>query len=113
MSGVGYWLRLSKSTLTQLGTSQTPTNVPWIVRDVSRPLQEPYPECPQCGRHEYKTYHFQLNHEGHVEVSETIWNRLQELYDYGGFELVDYNEEPEAQTLVVPTGSIKMTIQNL
>lgn len=109
----GIKLTLSRNTLIQLGTSDPVISRPWIVRDISRPYGEPFPECALCGRHEYKTYHFNLDSEGMVTVSETIWERLQELYDNGGFVMADEDPDPPAQNLEVPTSKVITKIPNL
>lgn len=109
----GIKLTLSRNTLIELGTSDPVINRPWIVRDISRPFSAPFPECHMCGRHEYKTYHFDLDSEGMVTVSETIWQRLQELYDNGGFVMADEDPAPPAQNLIVPAMKVSLTIPNL
>lgn len=70
-----------------------------ILRDVSRPLGAASVQrkeiCKFCGTpHECKTYHFQLDGDGTIIVSETIWNRLQAMYDHGGFEKVNVVASP-------------------
>jgi hypothetical protein len=73
-----------------------------ILRDVSRPIP-PHPQnpaCRHCGHpHEYKTYHFQLDAEGTIIVSTTIWERLLAMPDRGGFEKVNVVAEPPTQQI--------------
>lgn len=70
-----------------------------IVRDISRPLGAASVQrrelCKFCGTpHEFKTYHFQLDADGTIMVSTTIWNRLQAMFDHGGFEKVNVVASP-------------------
>lgn len=66
----------------------------FIIRDVSRPTIATV-LCRTCGVvHDVKTYHLQLEADGTVMVSTTIWDRLQRLYDHGGFELVNVVPDP-------------------
>jgi hypothetical protein len=108
----GIRLRLSQETLSTLNLSETLTNKPWVIRDISRPLTSPI-DCWMCGTHEYKTYHFMLDSQGTVLVSETIWEKLKQLYDNGGFELAGHTSAPPAQSLMVPTAKVNLTIQDL
>jgi hypothetical protein len=75
-----------------------------ILRDVSRPLK-PHPQqaiCRICGHpHDYKTYHFQLDAEGTIIVSTTIWERLLAMPDHGGFEKINVVEEPPTQHMAL------------
>jgi hypothetical protein len=73
-----------------------------ILRDVSRPIppHPANPACRHCGRpHECKTYHFQLDAEGTIIVSTTIWQRLLAMPDRGGFELVNVVANPPTQRI--------------
>lgn len=82
---------------------------PWIVRDLSRPFNgPPWADCHMCGHHEVKTYHFQLDGEGTIMVSTTIWERLQMMFDCGGFEKVNVVAEPPSQGIVVPTAKVQL-----
>jgi hypothetical protein len=72
----------------------------FIVRDVSRPLTAPI-DCHMCGEHQCKTYHLQLDGDGTVMVSTTIWERMQSMHDNGGFEKVNVVAEPPAQRLLL------------
>lgn len=75
----------------------------FVVRDVTRPLRPPHTVCTTCGvAHECKTYHLQLDAEGTVIVSTTVWDRLHRLYDHGGFEQVNVVRKPPTQRLVLP-----------
>lgn len=92
----------------------TASDRPWVVRDISRPFNgPPWHECAQCGHHECKTYHFQLDADGTVVVSTTIWDRLQMLFDCGGFEKVNVVAEPPTQSMVLPTAHVKMTVLDM
>jgi hypothetical protein len=78
----------------------------FIVRDLSRPVRpSPHnPTCRLCGRpHGYKTYHFQLDAEGTIVVSTTIWQHLLRMPDRGGFEAVNVVSEPPTQGLILPS----------
>lgn len=80
-----------------------------IVRDVTRPFPPSKDRgvCRLCGHpHTCKTYHIQLEGDGTATVSETIWDRLQRLFDCGGFELANEVKEPPGQTMVVPTARV-------
>lgn len=71
-----------------------------VVRDLSRPIAvtPTGPICHFCGyRHDCKTYHLQLDAEGAVIVSTTVWGRLQRLFDCGGFEPVNVVTKPPTQ----------------
>jgi hypothetical protein len=70
-----------------------------ILRDVSRPLAphsiQRKENCRICGTtHTCKTYHFQLDGDGTIMVSTTIWDRLQAMHDNGGFEKINVVAEP-------------------
>ena len=81
----------------------------FILRDWGRPLQG-QPMCPTCGlRHECKTYHFQLDAEGTIIVSTTIWDRMLRMPDHGGFEQVNVVTKPPAQGLVLPPATVHVT----
>jgi hypothetical protein len=83
----------------------------FIVRDVTRPLPaDPHrPACRLCGHpHTCKTYHLQLDADGTVIVSTTIWENMQRLYDHGGFEPVNVVAEPPAQGLIVPPARVRI-----
>jgi hypothetical protein len=84
----------------------------FIVRDQSRPLppNPSRPACQVCGQpHQCKTYHLQMDGEGTVIVSTTIWARMQRLHDYGGFEPVNVVAKPPTQGLVLPTATVHAT----
>jgi hypothetical protein len=84
----------------------------FIVRDVSRPLppNKSRPACRLCGHpHEYKTYHLQLDGEGTIIVSTTIWENMRKLFDHGGFEEVNVVAKPPAQGIVLPTAKVSVT----
>lgn len=73
-----------------------------VVRDVARPFVPPHSVCSTCGvPHTCKTYHLQLDADGCVMVSATVWAKLQAMVDRGGFELVNTVAEPPRQTLQV------------
>lgn len=95
----------SSATLAAVGIVEA-NGRPWIVRDVARPFAAPFPPCMECGHHEYKTYHFVLDGEGCIIVSETIWSNLQRLHDCGGFEKVNDVERPPAQGLQLPSAAV-------
>jgi hypothetical protein len=86
-------------------------NRPINVRDLTRPVKT-YPRNPVCSicrmRHEFKTYHFQLDSDGTVMVSTTIWDRLRRLHDCGGFEVVNVVAEPPAQGFELPPAHIDL-----
>jgi hypothetical protein len=70
-----------------------------IVRDLARPLKpnsvQRQESCKTCGiPHTCKTYHFQLDGDGTIMVSTTIWDRLQAMFDHGGFEKVNVVADP-------------------
>lgn len=75
---------------------------------MSRPLKGRH-ECWQCGHHEFKTYHFQLDQDGTIIVSTAIWDRLQTMFDNGGFEKVNVVAKPPSQTIELPTAKLKLT----
>ena len=87
-----------------------PDNALIVVRDVARPFPQPrdgrrleavQPVCRLCGvQHFEKTYHIQLQ-DGAAIVSTTIWEKLQGLVEYGGFEKVNVVEKPPAQTISI------------
>jgi hypothetical protein len=82
----------------------------FIVRDRSRPLPpNPHrPVCRLCGHpHQCKTYHLQLDAEGTIIVSTTIWAHMRKLFDHGGFEAVNIVVEPPAQGLVLPPAAVR------
>ena len=83
----------------------------FIIRDTARPIP-PHPDnpvCRLCGRpHEFKTYHLQLDAEGAVMVSTTIWENMLKLFDHGGFEEVNVVAEPPDQHIVLPTAVISV-----
>lgn len=82
-----------------------------IVRDTSRPLKPGglRPVCRVCGMpHECKTYHFQLDSDGTIMVSTTIWGRLQRMFDHGGFEQVNVVSAPPAQGIELPTANVDL-----
>jgi hypothetical protein len=83
----------------------------FIVRDLARPFPpSPHrPVCSVCGRpHEYKTYHFQLDAEGTITVSTTVWTHLLRMPDHGGFEPVNVVAEPPTQGLVLPSARARI-----
>jgi hypothetical protein len=62
----------------------------------SRPYTVPF-LCSMCGvAHEYKTYHIKVDSVGDAVVSGEILDRLKELEDNGGWEIlgVELNPEP-------------------
>lgn len=71
-----------------------------VLRDISRPIP-PHPENPVCRiclhPHDCKTYHFQLDAEGTIIVSSTIWDRLQNMPLNGGFEFINVVSDPPDQ----------------
>lgn len=84
-----------------------PDNALIVVRDITRPFREPkvgrlqdvQPVCRLCGvQHFEKTYHIQLQ-GGTAIVSTTIWEKMQRLVEYGGFEKVNVVEKPPAQNI--------------
>jgi hypothetical protein len=78
----------------------------FIVRDQSRPMPpNPHrPACRLCGHpHQCKTYHLQLDGEGTIIVSTTIWAHMRKLFDHGGFEAVNVVSEPPTQGLILPS----------
>ena len=83
----------------------------FIIRDISRPfIPNPDHPCGVCGTpHDCKTYHLQLDTDGTVLVSTTIWERLQRLYDHGGFRLVNHTPDPPAQQLIIPPAAVTVT----
>lgn len=84
----------------------------FIVRDQGRPIPRhpANPVCRICGRqHDCKTYHLQLDADGTVMVSRTIWDRLQALYDHGGFEPVNVVTSPPAQQVALVAPSVAVT----
>ena len=82
----------------------------FVIRDVTRPLAPPHSLCATCGvPHEFKTYHLNLDGDGTVIVSTTVWARMQKLYDCGGFEEVNVVGIPPAQTLLLPTAHLNIT----
>jgi hypothetical protein len=81
----------------------------FVVRDLTRPLPPPRPTCSTCGiPHDCKTYHLQLDGQGTVIVSTTIWANMQRLYDHGGFEPVNVVAEPPAQGLTLPPAQLQI-----
>jgi hypothetical protein len=81
----------------------------FVVRDVTRPLPPPWSACGTCGvAHGCKTYHLQLDGDGTVIVSTTIWANLQRLHDRGGFEQVNVVATPPAQGLVFPAAAVQI-----
>jgi hypothetical protein len=84
----------------------------FIIRDTSRPIP-PHPAnpvCRLCGRpHEFKTYHLQLDAEGTVMVSTTIWENMLKLFDHGGFEPVNVVADPPDQQMILPTAHVSLT----
>jgi hypothetical protein len=83
----------------------------FIVRDQSRPMPpNPHrPACRLCGHpHQCKTYHLQLDGEGTVIVSTTIWAHMRKLFDHGGFEAVNVVAEPPAQGLTIPPAQVRI-----
>lgn len=83
----------------------------FIVRDVTRPFTaDPAHPCGTCGcPHDCKTYHLQLAADGTVMVSTTVWDRLQRLWDNGGFRLVNHTPDPPTQQISIPTATVKLT----
>lgn len=81
-----------------------------VIRDKERPFQKPhnnssfkFPICSTCGYpHECKTYHLQLDSEGTIIVSTTVYDNLSKLIDKGGFDIVNMVAKPPTQHLVVP-----------
>ncbi len=84
-----------------------------VIRDQSRPLKQtngkPLPQnfvidpCRTCGTpHDVKTYHLDLDGEGTIIVSTTVYEKLQALADHGGFEFVNRVVNPPAQELKIP-----------
>jgi len=84
----------------QPGRLSVPDNQMIVLRDQSRKFQpDPLQICRICGYpHDCKTYHLQLV-GGAVIVSTTIWDRLQDMPDHGGFQEVNVVEAPPAQGL--------------
>lgn len=82
-----------------------------VLRDWSRPfVPDPSQVCHTCGvPHECKTYHFQLDSEGTIMVSTTIWNRLLMMFDHGGFETVNVVRKPPAQGIILPAATVSVT----
>jgi hypothetical protein len=87
----------------------------FILRDITPPVVvAPDQVCHICGRpHECKTYHFQLDNEGTIMVSTRIWERLQGLYDHGGFEKVNVRSDPPTQGLILPSATISLTAKEM
>jgi hypothetical protein len=84
----------------------------FIVRDRSRllPPNLHRPVCRLCGHpHQCKTYHLQLDGEGTIIVSTTIWARMQRLHDHGGFEPVNVVAKPPTQGLILPPVTVHAT----
>lgn len=104
----GIRIQPTKAAMQQVGLVSA-ANREWIVRDVSRPLQgPPFPECSRCGHHDVKTYHLQLDGDGTVMVNIGVWDRLQKLFDNGGFEKVNDVEEPPVQQLLMPPAKVEL-----
>jgi hypothetical protein len=83
----------------------------FIVRDQSRPMPpDPHrPACRLCGHpHQCKTYHLQLDGEGTVIVSTTIWAHMRKLFDHGGFEQVNVVRQPPTQGLILPPAAARV-----
>jgi hypothetical protein len=84
----------------------------FVVRDVSRPIKviPESPVCPHCGYpHDCKAYHLQLDAEGTVMVSTTIWENMLKLFDQGGFEKVNVVGDPPDQRIILPSASVGIT----
>ena len=78
-----------------------------VLRDTARPFDPPYVVCATCGvPHDCKTYHFQLDGDGTIIVSTTIWDNLSRMFDFGGFEVANVVAEPPAQGITVPTQKV-------
>lgn len=78
-----------------------------VVRDTARPFDPPHATCATCGvPHDCKTYHFQLDGDGTVIVSTTIWSKLQGMVDTAGFEQANIVKRPPAQGIVVPPARV-------
>lgn len=78
-----------------------------VVRDIDRPFDKPpgyeFPDCTICENpHECKTYHLQLDDEGAIIVSPTIYDNLMKLDDRGGFYMVNTVAKPPTQVIQVP-----------
>lgn len=73
-----------------------------VVTDRARPINTKGTQLPRCNvcriPHPFKSYHLQLV-DGHVIVSEGVWEQLQLLVDNGGFEFVNEVASPPTQTL--------------
>lgn len=76
-----------------------------VVRDRSRQFTDPpppyvRPTCRYCGyQHRCKTYHFQLDDNGGVLVSEGVLKSLRRLDDLAGFEIQSATDKPPDQTI--------------
>lgn len=83
----------------------------FIIRDVSRPIPQPNTNvCRVCGHpHECKTYHLQLDADGTVMVSTTVWEHMRKLFDHGGFEEVNVVSEPPDQQVILPPATVSVT----
>ena len=84
----------------------------FLIRDVSRPISpSPHnPTCRICGRpHECKTYHLQLDADGTIMVSTTIWANMLKMYDHGGFEQVNVVADPPDIGIVLPPAHVGVT----
>jgi len=78
-----------------------------VVRDQKRPIPNPHnyklPICSSCMvPHDVKTYHLQLDDEGTIIVSKTVYERLSALDDRAGFETSNTVNSPPTQTLQIP-----------
>lgn len=90
-----------------------PDNALIVLRDLAQPippskygerLEDILPTCSKCGvQHMHQTWHLQLR-RGTVIVSQKVWDNIQNLFDNGGFEVVNYVEEPPAQGMFPGSG---------
>ncbi len=83
-------------------------NVTVAVRDITERIPNknnaPWPGCAACGIPEpghdgYKTRHVTVDSEGEAIVSVGVWDGLSNLYDKGGFELVNNITNPPDQII--------------
>lgn len=84
----------------------------FVIRDVSRSVEVNSfsPVCRLCGYiHDCKAYHLQLESDGTVIVSTTIWEHMQKMFDHGGFEKVNVVGDPPDQRIVLPSAIVGVT----
>ena len=85
----------------------------FVLRDKARPIpkrpERVYPTCGICGvPHSFRVYHFQLDAEGCVIVSTSIYQELLRFPDVGGFDLTDVIHDPPTQIIRVPRADTKV-----